>query len=114
MSLREAILAAQDLKSETVEVPEWGVTVTVQMLTGTKRNALQRSMLGEDGKPDFSRYRLRLVAACMVDESGQPVFGLDEVEQLGSKSDAAIDRVYQVAERLNAADSKAVEAAKGN
>ena len=38
MNLRESIIAANDLKRESVEVPEWGVTVYVRTMTGEERD----------------------------------------------------------------------------
>ena len=111
---REQILAAQDLASEEVSVPEWGGAVRVRMMTGAERDALGASLLGADKKVDMSQYRIRLLAACLVDESGQPLFGPDEVGLLGAKSGVALDRVYRVAERLNDVGAGAVEAAQGN
>lgn len=111
---REQILAAQDLASEEISVPEWGGTVRVRMMTGAERDALGASLLGADKKVDMSQYRIRLLAACLVDEAGQPLFGPDEVGLLGAKSGVALDRVYRVAERLNDVGAGAVEAAQGN
>lgn len=111
---REAIVQAQDLKSEDVAVPEWGGSVRVRMLTGTERDALGRSMFGADGKPSMAGYDVKLVARCMIGEDGLPLFGPDEVEQLGTKSAAALTRVYEVAERINSMSSASVEAAQGN
>lgn len=111
---REQILAAQDLASEEVPVPEWGGTVRVRMMTGAERDALGATLLGADKKVDMSQYRIRLLAACLVDEAGEPLFGPDEVGLLGAKSGVALDRVYRVAERLNDVGAGAVEAAQGN
>ena len=111
---REQILAAQDLASEEISVPEWGGTVRVRMMTGAERDALGATLLGADKKVDMSQYRIRLLAACLVDEAGQPLFGPDEVGLLGAKSGVALDRVYRVAERLNDVGAGAVEAAQGN
>lgn len=111
---REQILAAQDLASEEISVPEWGGTVRVRMMTGAERDALGATLLGADKKVDMSQYRIRLLAACLVDEAGQPLFGPDEVGLLGAKSGVALDRVYRVAERLNDVGAGAVEATQGN
>ena len=111
---REQILAAQDLASEEISVPEWGGTVRVRMMTGAERDALGATLLGADKKVDMSQYRIRLLAACLVDEAGQPLFGPDEIGLLGAKSGVALDRVYRVAERLNDVGAGAVEAVQGN
>lgn len=111
---REAILSAQDLKSEDVPVPEWGGTVRVRVMTGTERDALSAAVIGNDNKPDMSQWRLRLAAACIVGEDGSPMFAQDEIAQLGSKSAVALERVIRAAERLNAGGEEAIKAAEGN
>lgn len=111
---REQILAAHDLQSEEVPVPEWGGSVRVRMMTGAERDALGASLLGADRKVDMSQYRIRLLAACLVDEAGVPLFAPDEVGLLAAKSGVALDRVYRVAERINDVGAAAVEAAQGN
>src|SRR5574340_602108 len=111
---REQILQAQDLKTQDVDVPEWGGTVRVRMMTGTERDAIGAALIGPDRKPDMRQYRIRLLAACIVGEDGAPLFGQDEIEQLGRKSSLALDRVYRVAEELNDGGAAAVEAAQGN
>lgn len=114
MLTRAAILAAEDLKSEIVDVAEWGGSVKVRMLTGAERDAIGAELIGADGKPDMRTYRLRMVAACMVGDEGAPLFGQDEIADLGRKSAAALQRVYEVAERLNTINPQAIESAEGN
>lgn len=111
---REQILAAQDLKSEDVEVAEWGGRVRVRMMTGAERDALGAALVGADKKVDMTQYRLRLVAACIVGEDGVALFGPDEIAMLGKKSGVALDRVYRVAERLNDVSTDSVEVAEKN
>lgn len=114
---REQIAAAQDLKHEDVPVPEWGGDVRVRVMTGVEREAFGASLIGPNGKPDMKNYKLGLVATCMVGEDGRPLFGLDEVQFLGEKSAVALERVFDVAQRLNGvgdAAKAAIEAAEGN
>ena len=47
---KTAILAAQDLQTEDVEVPEWGGAVRVRSFTGRERDAFQASMVRGDGR----------------------------------------------------------------
>ena len=111
---REQIIAAADLRHEDVEVPEWNGTVRVRMMTGLQRDALSAVLIGPGNKPDLTTYRVRLVAACIVDEAGSALFGHDEIAALGAKSGVALDRVYRVAERINDTAAQALEAAEGN
>jgi hypothetical protein len=111
---RDAILSAQDLPHEDVQVSEWGGAVRVRMMTGAERDALANAFVGADGKPDMSGYRQRLLAATMIDEAGQRLFTADDLAAIGSKSAAALDRVFAVADRINQLGGVAVEAATGN
>jgi hypothetical protein len=112
---REAILAAQDIKSEDVDVPEWGGSVRVRMMTGSERDGVLARLVGAmDAGERSTRYRSALLAACLVGEDGVALFGPDEVAQLAGKSATALDRVFKVAERLNDASPVAVEAAEKN
>ena len=46
---KTAILCANDLQTEDVEVPEWGGAVRVRSFTGRERDAFEASMVrGED------------------------------------------------------------------
>ena len=111
---RETILAAQDLLTEDVPVPEWGGTVRVRMFTGTERDAFASSLVGADGKTDLTNYRARLLAASIVDESGAHPFTDADVAALSGKSALALERVFTVADRLNSTGAAAVDTAEKN
>ena len=53
---KEQMLAADDIKSERVEVPEWGGDVMVRGLTGTQRDAWEASMSVRRRQDDGPRY----------------------------------------------------------
>ena len=111
---KQAILSAPDIKIKDVQVPEWEGTVRVSTLSGAARDKFTKSMILDDGKPDTSDYRQRMVAACIVGEDGLRLFSDDEVAALGGKSAAAIDRVFAAAESLNKIGPDAVAEAEGN
>lgn len=111
---REAILAASDLRTEDVPMPEWGGDVRLRVLTGTERDAFGKSLIGADGKADMSGYEAKLLALCIVDEAGNRVFSSIDVTALAGKSAPALRRAYEVAERLNAMGSAAVDTAEKN
>ena len=109
---KTAILAAQDLQTEDVEVPEWGGAVRVRSFTGRERDAFEASMVrgdGKDRKVDLTNMRARLVGLTVIDETGQRLFTDEEVDLLGAKSGAALDRVFAVAQKLNGLSGADVE-----
>lgn len=101
---RDEILGADDLRTESVEVPEWGGTVIVRELTGAERDTWESSVVKTNGMKvtiDSHNMRAKLAALCIVDDDGKRVFTDKEAVKLGNKSAAALDRVTDVARRLS-------------
>ena len=109
---KSAILTANDLQTEDIEVPEWGGAVRVRSFTGRERDAFEASMVrgeGRDRKVDLTNMRARLVGLTVIDETGQRLFTDEEVDLLGAKSGAALDRVFAIAQKLNGLSGADVE-----
>lgn len=98
---REAILAADDLGFEDVAVPEWGGTVRIRALSGTERDKFEASIAGNGKRLRLDNVRAKLVVTCAVDAEGNPLFGTADIVQLGRKSAAALDRVFEAAKKLS-------------
>lgn len=98
---REQIDAADDLTYEPVEVPEWGGTVLVRGLTGTERARFEGAMVRNPKRINLEDYQARLVVSCLVDGKGNQLYSAREVANLGRKSAVALNRVYEVAQRLS-------------
>lgn len=114
---REAILAVPDLQSEVVNVPEWGGDVKVQGLTGAQRDAFEGSVMlgkGKDRDVNLKNLRAKLVALSIVDEKGARLFTDADVNALGAKSATALNRVFEVAQRLSGLTGEDVEALEKN
>lgn len=109
---KEAILQAQDLPFEDVEVPEWGGTVRIRTLTGTERDAFESSVARKQGKDVIMNYkniRAKLVALTVVDGEGNRLFDDDDAKELGKKSANVLDRLFEVAQRLSGLRDEDVE-----
>ena len=106
---REAILKADDLPREELDVPEWGGTVFVRTLTGTERDAFEASMIKGERQVDLTNTRAKLCVRCITDAEGKRLFNDSDIAQLGQKSSRALDRVFEVAQRLNGLSAKDVE-----
>ncbi len=109
---RDAILAADDLKRECVEVPEWGGRVYVRVMTGTERDEWERQILdsrGPDNKTNLSNARARLAILCACGEDGQRLFTDGDLEAVGDKSAAALERIFDAALKLNRIGEKDVD-----
>jgi hypothetical protein len=115
---KDQILEAVDLKSVTVEVPEWGGSVLVRTMTGADRDAFETSMVTvkSDGTrtPDMTNLRAKLVALTLVDEAGNRMFEVEDIPRLALKSAAALERVFEVAQRVNGLGLKAEDDAVKN
>jgi hypothetical protein len=114
---KDEILEASDLSKELVSVPEWGGAVYVRSMSGADRDEFENSMVVEvDGKrqPDLKNMRAKLVALTVVDEHGNRVFDAADIPALARKSAAALERVFDVAQRLNGLGGKALEEATKN
>lgn len=113
---RDEILAAHDILTEEVPVPEWGGSVLVRGLTGRERKALSESILDPKGNASTRlaiNLQIRLPALCMVDESGKRLFEETDVTALADKNSAALKRVFDVAARLSGlSDDDVAEMAK--
>ncbi len=100
----QQILAADDLEIEQVAVPEWGGEVLVKALTGTERDRFEQDSVkgkGSDARINLVNMRARLVALSVVGEDGRRIFTSGDVEALGRKSASALQRVFDVAQRLS-------------
>lgn len=101
---KQQILAAQDLATETVAVPEWGGEVVVATLSRADYDAYEDSLskrVGRKVESNLQNFTARLCALCVVDAAGKRLFDEADVAALGAKSSAALQRVYDVALRLN-------------
>ena len=109
---KDEILESQDMRIQTVAVPEWGGSVRLRSLTGAERDAFEATLVKEVGGkrlPDMNNLRAKLLAATVVDEEDKPIFGVHDLVALGRKSAVAIDRIFAVAQRLNAMAPESVE-----
>lgn len=102
MSLRDQILAAKDIESELVEVPQWGVTVEVRGMTGRQRALVLKESVDAKGKVDLQKLYPWLVIMSTFDpETSSPVFLAGDFDAVAEKSGAALEVIAQVAMRLS-------------
>lgn len=101
---RDQILQANDRPTKIVAVPEWGGDVIVRGLTGAQRDKFEQDSVERKGdkiETNLINMRARLVALCVVDENNQRLFQDSDVKELGRKSAAALERVFDVARELS-------------
>lgn len=125
---REQIREADDLQTEEVKVPEWCAcdakggegcecSVLVRALSGKERDAYEdslRRIVGDKVIPDATNMRAKLVVRVVVDDDGEMMFSESDINWVGSKSAAALDRIYDKATNLSGIGEDDVEQAVGN
>lgn len=112
---REEILNARDYHIEEVPVPEWGGTVLVRTISATSKERIGQRMVGPEGKErNMIGYRAAIAAESIVDDKGNLLFTQADVELLGKKSEAALDRIVNVSRRLSKMDEESIAAEVGN
>ena len=101
---RQDILSIRDIRAEVVSVPEWGGDVKIKAMSGKERDAWESALFqisGKDVTMNKENLRAKLVALTAVDEANVRLFTEADIEALGAKSAAALDRVYQASQRLS-------------
>ena len=102
---KDAILAAEDRRTEEVNIPEWGGSVKVRTMSGSERDAFEIAITGVSK----SNIRARFCALVIVDEKGNRMFTDVEIAKLGEKSASSLDKVMEVGQRLNRFTDKDIE-----
>ena len=75
MSLRDQIFATQDIPSEMVDVPEWGVKVEVRGMTGAERMRIMDMATKNAGDFNLQFVYPEIVIATSFDaETGEQIF----------------------------------------
>lgn len=112
---KQSVFASPDLKTESVELPEWGGTLCVRTMTGAERDGWEASLspVGSTG-PNLANLRARLLVKCVVDDQGARVFTDADADALGAKSAAVLERLFAVAQRLNGLAGNSVATASKN
>lgn len=114
MSLRDKILAAEDIASETIEVPEWGVEVEVRGMNGADRSRIldAAAAAGTNGLSVGAMYVDTVIATAYDPDTGLRVFNESDRDSLLGKSASAIDRLAEVGMRLSGMSVEAQDNAK--
>jgi hypothetical protein len=107
------ILGAVDVHIEEVFVPEWGGSVYVRNLNGKGRDAFEgsRIRIKDNNKVEMihENTRAKLLSLTLCDEHGALLFSEEDVAALGEKNASALDRVFDVAQRLSSLRPQDVE-----
>jgi hypothetical protein len=110
---REEILARTTIKTEAVDVPEWGGAFTVRSLNAVDRVRLfDRDLAAESQESSPARVGVLLLIACLYDAEGNRVFRPEDAPALELHDGGLINRLCAAANRVNGLDAATAEAAE--
>lgn len=111
---KEDIFGMDDIPMEEVIVPEWrNRSVFVCGMTAAGKNAYEASLVeikGNTRKVRLDNATAKLIVRTVVNRQRQPLFTEADIEKLGTKSAAALERLAKVAQRLSSMREEDVEA----
>lgn len=110
MSLRDRILAADDIGRELITVPQWGTEIEVRTMSAGQRSRMIAASSTATGEIDLDRlYPMLIIATAFDPETGAQVFDENDMALLQEKSASAIEFVAQHAMRMSGMSAKAVD-----
>jgi hypothetical protein len=111
---RAALLAAanQPLPFERVDVPELGGAVFIRAMSGSERDAWEKSLIVGKGKRrdvDTTNVRAKLVCRVACDESGKRLLEDGDAAAIGNLRVDVLNKLFEVAQRLSGVSDADVE-----
>lgn len=107
-SLRDTILATDDLKFEAVEVPEWNFSGFIRELNGESR--WQLSQIAEEASGSKNVHIVEaFVCEGLFDQDKKRVFTIEDRHQLANKNPVPILRLYRKILAISKMDQESVD-----
>lgn len=109
MSLtKEQIMAADDMGLLEVQVPQWGGSVYVRVMTVGERDSYENEWMVNKHK-GVENFRSKFLQRVLCDETGSLLFTANEIDLLAKKSARVITKVWEAAMKHNALTDDDVE-----
>jgi hypothetical protein len=103
---KQTFFAAAKVRRQKITLPGILGLVYVYEMTGLEHDQFDADTfsVGSDGKATFARadYRARLVIACLRDGNGVPLFVPADLAAVSALGTSILDKVGDVARKLNA------------
>lgn len=110
---RDIILAADDIDSEVIEVPEWGVKMAIRGMDGTTRAAMVKKFMSNDAESDIDNlYPSLLIACCFDAETGEQLFTEEHKTAINQKNGVVVERIAMACMRIAGLSKDSVEEGK--
>lgn len=115
MDLREKILSAEDISSEKVEIPEWGVTIEMRSISGRKRCEMRKNLTSNNGMIDDAKLYQQILINCAFDpETGEPIFTEADKDAILEKNGAVLESLAIVGMKLSGMSQDSIDDAEKN
>lgn len=101
MLSRADILAANDLPTKTIKVPEWKGSVTLRAWSAETGVAIAKLSAEAAAMGFVEQLPEKILALSVINPDGTLMFTEDDLSALSKKSPAALHRVYHAAMALN-------------
>lgn len=105
---KDQILAADDLGLLEVDVPEWGGSVFIRVMSVGERDSYENDWMVNKSK-GVDNFRSKFLQRVLCDEKGELLFTSDELPALAKKSAAVMGRLWEAAMRHNKLSDADVE-----
>ena len=113
----EEIFAIDDRIYEEVYLDLWKGSVFVRSLIGRERDDFEASCLtgkGRNRDVNMKNLRAKLLVRTVCNEQKQPLFTTENIDALGEKNAAVLDKLFGVSQRLSGLGQEEVDALTKN
>lgn len=112
---KDQILKIDDLPKIEVEVPEWGGTVLITMMSGEARMQYENFFVSQgDSMQATENLTAKLIALTLVDENGKRIFSDEDIPLINKKSAKALATIFRMSLKHNKLDRESAEETKKN
>lgn len=108
---RDVLLAKRERRKKVIDIPELGGHVIVQAMTARERGEYEAQFLTRKGelKASVARTRELLAIACCVDDEGNKLFTVADIDLLGNVDATILERITKAAQELSDISDKDLE-----
>jgi hypothetical protein len=103
----EDILTADDIKTQTVEIPEWGGAVRIRTFSKNTELQMRAEARGPGGEVDGEKLEMLMLVYGII----EPTLTWEMIPHLRTKNAAVIDRILGEIVKVNAMGGDAIETA---
>jgi len=117
MSLIDDIAKANDLATKTIDVPQWGESITLREMSGFHRAVFEQkvSKLNDSKDPkDSVRMMALIIVMTAIGKDGKPAFVDKDIDKLASKNFNILNMLSSEALSLSEMSDGDIEELAGN